>query len=66
MWKINILVADSSEPEVGHGYDFDLLVIGGGSGGLALAQEAAKIDPSKKIGVFDFVTPSPQGTKWGE
>jgi len=48
-----------------HGFQYDLLVIGGGSGGLALAQEAAKIDPKRKIGVFDFVTPSPQGNTWG-
>lgn len=33
------------------GYDFELLVIGGGSGGLALAQEAVK-HTNKKIGVF--------------
>ena len=37
-----------------------MLVIGGGSGGLALAQEAAKYN--KKIAIFDFVTKSPFGT----
>jgi len=58
-------VIDTLEPEEGHGYEYDLLVIGGGSGGLALAQEAARKDPNKKIGVFDFVSPSPQGTTWG-
>jgi len=45
-------------------YDYDLVVIGGGSGGLALAQEAAKIS-TKKIAVLDFVKPTPQGTSWG-
>ena len=35
--------------------NYDLLVIGGGSGGLALAKEAARVDPKKKIGLFDFV-----------
>ena len=39
------------------GYDYDLIVLGGGSGGLAASQEAAKY--GKKVAVFDFVTPSP-------
>ena len=42
---------------------YDFAVIGGGSGGLAAAKEAAK--HGKKVVVFDFVKPSPQGTKWG-
>lgn len=44
-------------------YEFDFLVIGGGSGGLAAAKEAAK--HGKKVIVLDYVTPSPQGTTWG-
>ncbi|XP_004449156.1 thioredoxin reductase 3 [Dasypus novemcinctus] len=44
-------------------YDFDLIVIGGGSGGLACAKEAAIL--GKKIMVLDYVVPSPQGTSWG-
>jgi len=44
-------------------FDFDLVVIGGGSGGLACAREAAT-DTDKKVAVFDFVKPSPQGTTW--
>ncbi|XP_046530009.1 thioredoxin reductase 3 [Equus quagga] len=44
-------------------YDYDLIVIGGGSGGLACAQEAAVL--GKKVMVLDFVVPSPQGTSWG-
>uniref|UniRef100_A0A8C8WLF4 Thioredoxin reductase 3 n=1 Tax=Panthera leo TaxID=9689 RepID=A0A8C8WLF4_PANLE len=44
-------------------YDYDLIVIGGGSGGLACAQEAAIL--GKKVMVLDFVVPSPQGTSWG-
>lgn len=46
-----------------HPFDVDILVIGGGSGGLALAREAANL--SAKVLLFDFVAPSPQGTKWG-
>jgi len=55
---------DKGAPEEGHGYDFDCIVVGGGSGGLAFAQEAAKY-AKKKIAVLDFVKPSPQGTSWG-
>ncbi|CAM9734266.1 unnamed protein product, partial [Phaeothamnion confervicola] len=45
------------------GYEYDLVVIGGGSGGLAAAKKAASF--GKKVALFDFVKPSPQGTKWG-
>lgn len=44
-------------------YDYDLIVIGGGSGGLAAAKEAAGL--GKKVACCDFVKPSPQGTTWG-
>jgi pyruvate/2-oxoglutarate dehydrogenase complex dihydrolipoamide dehydrogenase (E3) component len=40
-----------------------LIVIGGGSGGLACSKEAAKY--GKKVAVFDFVQPTPVGTSWG-
>uniref|UniRef100_A0A2I3H8A9 Thioredoxin reductase 2 n=1 Tax=Nomascus leucogenys TaxID=61853 RepID=A0A2I3H8A9_NOMLE len=43
--------------------DYDLLVIGGGSGGLACAKEAAQL--GRKVAVVDYVEPSPQGTRWG-
>ncbi|KAM8992994.1 thioredoxin reductase 2, mitochondrial isoform 2-T2 [Ara ararauna] len=43
--------------------EYDLLVIGGGSGGLACAKEAAQF--GRKVAVLDYVEPSPQGTKWG-
>jgi len=42
---------------------YDLLVIGGGSGGLACSKQAAKL--GKKVAVCDFVKPSPAGTTWG-
>ncbi|CAM9141109.1 unnamed protein product [Ectocarpus sp. 4 AP-2014] len=44
-------------------YDYDLVVIGGGSGGLACAKEAARL--GKKVACLDFVKPSVMGSKWG-
>ncbi len=44
-------------------YDYDLVVIGGGSGGLACSKMAA--DLGAKAAVFDFVKPTPIGTTWG-
>ena len=44
-------------------YDYDIIVIGGGSGGLAASKEAAKF--GLKVAVYDFVTPTPIGTTWG-
>lgn len=38
-------------------------MIGGGSGGMASASAAAKF--GAKVGLADFVTPSPYGTSWG-
>ncbi|OQR87340.1 thioredoxin reductase 1 [Achlya hypogyna] len=47
----------------GNSYDWDLVVIGGGSGGLAASKEAAKY--GQKVLVLDYVKPSPQGSTWG-
>merc|ERR1719464_2663235 len=44
-------------------YDYHVVVIGGGSGGLACAKEAA--DLGARVACFDFVKPSPHGTTWG-
>uniref|UniRef100_A0A8C8VJL8 thioredoxin-disulfide reductase (NADPH) n=1 Tax=Pelusios castaneus TaxID=367368 RepID=A0A8C8VJL8_9SAUR len=44
-------------------YDYDLIVIGGGSGGLACSKEAASL--GKKVMVLDYVVPTPSGTSWG-
>jgi len=44
-------------------YDYDLFVIGGGSGGLACSKEAAGF--GMKVAVADFVKPSPIGSTWG-
>lgn len=48
---------------VSHSYEYDLVVIGGGSGGLAAAKEAGKL--GKKVALCDFVKPTPIGTSWG-
>ena len=42
---------------------YSFAVIGGGSGGMAAAKEAAR--HGAKVVCFDFVKPSPRGTKWG-
>eukprot|EP00588_Corethron_pennatum_P015510 CAMPEP_0194265108 /NCGR_PEP_ID=MMETSP0169-20130528/446_1 /TAXON_ID=218684 /ORGANISM="Corethron pennatum, Strain L29A3" /LENGTH=626 /DNA_ID=CAMNT_0039005509 /DNA_START=30 /DNA_END=1910 /DNA_ORIENTATION=+ len=44
-------------------YDYDLLVVGGGSGGLAASKEAVK--HGARVAVLDFVKPSPAGSVWG-
>lgn len=44
-------------------YEYDLVVIGGGSGGLACAKEAAVL--GKKVCLLDYVVPSPAGSTWG-
>ncbi|CAM5125885.1 unnamed protein product [Eretmochelys imbricata] len=44
-------------------YDYDLVVVGGGSGGLACSKEAAAL--GKKVMVLDYVVPTPSGTSWG-
>ncbi|KAM4809708.1 thioredoxin reductase 2, mitochondrial [Rhinophrynus dorsalis] len=58
-----VILARNSRGLAATRHDYDLLVIGGGSGGLACAKEAAKF--GKKVAVFDYVDPSPRGTKWG-
>jgi thioredoxin/glutathione reductase (selenoprotein) len=46
-----------------HSYDYDIIVIGGGSGGLSCAKAAGAL--GAKVACMDFVKPSPIGTKWG-
>ena len=45
----------------GHNYDYDIIVIGGGSGGLSASKEAAKL--GLKVAVCDFVKPTPKVTR---
>ena len=44
-------------------YQYDLIVIGGGSGGIACAKEAAS--HGARVALLDFVKPSWAGSKWG-
>eukprot|EP00397_Hematodinium_sp_SG-2012_P025179 GEMP01026283.1.p1 GENE.GEMP01026283.1~~GEMP01026283.1.p1 ORF type:complete len:541 (+),score=93.11 GEMP01026283.1:152-1774(+) len=44
-------------------YMYDFFVIGGGSGGLVASKAAA--EKGLKVGMADFVPPSPAGTTWG-
>mmetsp|Transcript_5641 Transcript_5641/g.11248 ORF Transcript_5641/g.11248 Transcript_5641/m.11248 type:complete len:639 (-) Transcript_5641:116-2032(-) len=46
-----------------HPYEYDLVVIGGGSGGMAASKEAAAL--GARVACCDFVKPSPLGTSWG-
>ncbi len=55
--------APAGPPQERPPYDFDVFVIGGGSGGLALAKEAAGL--GARVGIADYVKPSPKGTTWG-
>lgn len=50
---------DSSQ----HNFDYDLFVIGGGSGGISAARHAIK--HGKKVALADFVKSSPAGSTWG-
>jgi thioredoxin reductase (NADPH) len=55
------MVPDGHTPS--HSYDYDLVILGGGSGGLAASKEAAKL--GARVAVLDYVKPSPAGSKWG-
>ena len=42
---------------------YDVVVIGGGSAGLAASKKASAF--GRKVAVLDFVKPTPVGTQWG-
>lgn len=54
--KEKVVVRDSP-------YEYDIFVIGGGSGGVSAARWSAEL--GKKVALADFVKPSPAGTTWG-
>eukprot|EP01061_Rhynchopus_euleeides_P031758 TRINITY_DN525_c0_g1_i1.p1 TRINITY_DN525_c0_g1~~TRINITY_DN525_c0_g1_i1.p1 ORF type:complete len:622 (+),score=330.11 TRINITY_DN525_c0_g1_i1:198-1868(+) len=68
----NVQLKDDAEPEE-HKFDYDLVVIGGGSGGMALSKAAAELltpngldnGVEPRVCCLDYVKPSPPGTKWG-
>ena len=43
--------------------EYDLIVIGGGTGGISCATEAKAL--GLKVAIFDYVSPSPAGNTWG-
>ena len=43
--------------------EYDLIIIGGGSGGLALSKEASAL--GQKVALLDFVEQTPHGSQWG-
>ncbi|XP_065316171.1 thioredoxin reductase 1, cytoplasmic-like [Gordionus sp. m RMFG-2023] len=66
--KLSQLLAQSSQDKIEEmkeapDFDYDLIVLGGGSGGLASSKEAAKY--GIKVAVFDYIVPTPLGTTWG-
>ena len=59
--SIPAMIPDNHTPN--HSHDYDLVVIGGGSGGLAASKEAAA--HGARVAVLDYVKPSPAGSSWG-
>jgi thioredoxin/glutathione reductase (selenoprotein) len=63
--RLSDIGALDPEPDLpGSAYDYDLFVLGGGSGGAAAALEAAQQE-GVRVACADFVKASPAGTTWG-
>lgn len=43
--------------------EYDIVIIGGGTGGITAASEARSLGLS--VALFDYVAPSPHGSTWG-
>ncbi|KAL9645628.1 hypothetical protein ABK040_015844 [Willaertia magna] len=55
-------IANELKCLLSHQFQYDLIVIGGGSGGLRLSKTAA--DLGAKVALLDYVKPSTQGSTW--
>lgn len=64
-WDTPVDMEEEQKPvyQSSHPYDYDLFVIGGGSGGISAARWAAQ--QGAKVALADFVKPSPAGSTWG-
>lgn len=54
---------ESAAPQRTSPYQYDLFVVGGGSGGLSAAKEAGRL--GMVVGLADYVIKTPRGTSWG-